>query len=179
MRNTQPHFHASVLAFPSPSHPTLGNYEARNTFFMRHFSPPTTLLGTILNLPKPFPPHYLWTMEHPTPLFMLHFWPSQTLPNPRLGTMKRPNPFSCFILSLPKPFPPHSWEPWETPKPLLMFDFWLSQDSSHPTLGNHEKHPPPFSCFIFKHYSWEPWETPKPLFMLHFSSLPKPFPPHS
>ena len=102
---------------------------------------------------------------------------------------------ACFFMlhfCLPKPFPPHSWEPWETPEPLLMhptlgnhekhpkpfscFIFGLP-NHSHNTLGNPEKHPPPFSCFILNNYSWEPWETPQPLFMLHFlhsETLPTP-----
>ena len=91
--NTQTLFHASFLVFPSPSHPTLGNHEARNPFFMLHFWPsqtiPTTLLGTILSLPKPFPPHFCEP------------WSSQ----PR---------FLCFIFDLPRPIPPHAWEPWST-----------------------------------------------------------------
>ena len=33
--------------------------------------------------------------------------------------------------------------------------FWAFPSSSHPTLGNHEKHPSPFSYFIFENYSWE------------------------
>ena len=62
------------------------------------------------------------------------------------------------------------------PKPFSCFIFGLP-NHSHNTLGNHEKHPPPFSCSIFNNYSWEPWETPQPLFMLHFlhsETLPTP-----
>ena len=62
------------------------------------------------------------------------------------------------------------------PKPFSCFIFGLPHHS-HNTLGNHEKHPPLFSCFIFNNYSWEPWETPQPLFMLHFlhsETLPTP-----
>ena len=91
-------FSCFILAFPSPSHPTLGNHEARNPVFMLHSWPSQTLPTTmkhpnpfscfILRLPKPFPPHSWepWTS----------FW--------------------CFRL-----FPPHSWEPWETPTPFFMF----------------------------------------------------------
>ena len=188
-------FHVSLLAFPSPSHPTLGNHE-------KHPNPlPIPLLGAmkhpnhfscfILAFPSPSHPT-LGNHEARNPVFMLHSWPSQTLPTPRLGTMKHPDPFSCFILRLPKPFPPHSWEPWtsfwcfrlfpphswepwETPTPLFMFHFQLSETPL--TLGNHEKHPNPFSCFIFSlsklfpPHSWESWEIPTPVFMLHFYGL--------
>ena len=101
--------------------------------------------------------------ETPKPLLMLHFLHSQTLPTPLLGTMKNPNPFSCFIFSLPKPFPPHSWEPWSTQPPFANPLLWTM------------KHPTPFSCFIFglprlfPPHSWE--------FMLHFEhsqALPAP-----
>ena len=100
--------------------------------------------------------------------FMLHFLPSQAFPTPFLGTMRNiRTPFDA----------PHSWEPWETPKTLLMLHFGLP-NHSYNTLGNHEKHPPPFSCFIFMDCSWEPWETPK-LFSCFMFGLSKPFPPHS
>ena len=195
MRNARTPFHVSLLAFPSPSHPTLGNHE-------KHPNPiPIPLLGAmkhpnhfscfILAFPSPSHPT-LGNHEARNPVFMLHSWPSQTLPTPRLGTMKHPNPFSCFILRLPKPFPPHSWEPWtsfwcfrlfpphswepwETPTTLFMFHFQLSETPL--TLGNHEKHPNPFSCFIFSlpklfpPHSWESWEIPTPVFMLHFYGL--------
>ena len=108
-----------------PSHPTLGNHE------------PTTLFGTILHLPKPFPPHSWepWSTQipfhasflafpdpsHPTlgnheapkPFFMLHFLPSQAFPTPLLGTMRNARtPFHVSLLAFPSP--------------------------SHPTLGNHD-----------------------------------------
>ena len=134
--------------------------------------------------------------ETPKFIFVLRFWPSQTLPTPLMGTMKHPNPLSCFILTLPKPFPPHSWEPrstqllfhasfWafpgpshplvnhEAPNPLFMLRFWPSQTLPTPLIGT-MKHPTTFSCFIlrlpkpFPPQSCEPWETPKPFLMLHF-----------
>ena len=37
--STQTLFHASFWAFPNPSHPTLGNHEIPNSFFMLHFEP--------------------------------------------------------------------------------------------------------------------------------------------
>ena len=142
---------------------------------------------------KPFPPHSWepWSTQpcfhasflafsdpsHPTlgnheapkPFFMLHFAPSQALPTP-LDSWEPWTSFWCFRL-----FPPHSWEPWETPTPLFMFHFQLSETPL--TLGNHEKHPNPFSCFIFSlpklfpPHSWESWEIPTPVFMLHFYGL--------
>ena len=101
--------------------------------------------------------------------FMLHFVPSQAFPTPLLGTMRNTRtPFDA----------PHSWEPWETPKNPSHASFLAFQTipttllgtmrNTHPRfhalflttiLGNHEKHPNPFSCFIF--------------------CIPKPFPPHS
>ena len=174
--STQPLFHASFLDVTKHSHNTFGN----------HFEPsqalPTPLLWAMKYLTPVFMLHpTLGRHEAPKLFFMLHF-PSpshptlgnhqlflmlQTLPTPLLGTMRNTQPpFHASFLAFPNPSPPHSWEPWETPNPLFMLHFLPSQ--TLPTLGNHEKHPPPFSCFIFTHHSWEPWETPPPLFMLHF-----------
>ena len=106
-----------------PSHPTLGNHE------------PTTLFGTILHLPKPFPPHS-WEP-----------WSTQI-------------PFHASFLA--GPFPPHAWEPWST-QTLFHASFFSFPSFSHPTLGNHEKRQNPFWCFIvsfpkpFPPHSWEPW----------------------
>ena len=155
---------------------------------------PTTLLETILSLPKPFPPHSCEpNHEAPKPLFMLHFERSQALPTPLLGTMKH------FLMLQTEPFPPHSGEPWSTPKPLFMLHFKPAQTlptpllglmrNTHPRfhtsfsktiLGNHAKHPTPL-CFIFNlpkpfpPHSWEPWSTQTPF---HASFLPFPSPSH-
>ena len=102
MRNTQPPFHASFLAFPNPSHPTLGSHE-------KH---PNPFSCFIFSVPKPFPPT-LGNHEARNPFFMRHFWPSQTIPTTLLGT----------ILNLPKPFPPHPWESWETLTAVFMLHF--------------------------------------------------------
>ena len=154
MRNTQTPFHASFLAFPSPAHLILGNHEARNPFFMRHFS-----------LPKPFPQHSwepLWTFPNPS--------------HPTLGSHEAPKPlFMLHFFAFPGPSH-HAWEPWSMRNTRTPFhvSFFAFPSPSHPTLGNHAKHPNPFSCFIFgllkpfPQHSWESWETLTPVFMLHF-----------
>ena len=123
---------------------------------------------------------------------MLYFLPSQTLPTPVFGTMKRPNPFSCFSFRLLKPFPPHAWEPRST-QPLFHASSLAFPNHFHNTLGNQfepsqalptprlwtMKHPTPFSCFIFglpkpfPPHSWEPWST-QTLFHASFWAFPNP-----
>ena len=190
--STQTLFHASFFAFPSFSHPTLGNHEKRQNPFSCF----------IVSFPKPFPPHSWEPWETPKP-------PS----HPTLGSHEAPKPLFMLHFSVSKPFPPHSWEPWST-QPCFHASFLAFSDPSHPTLGNHEApkpffmlhfapsqalptpllgtvnlclmlqtlrtpllgtmrntHPPfhvSFSAFRNPSHSWEPWETPKPLFMLHF-----------
>ena len=98
--------------------------------------------ASFLTFPNPSHPT-LVNHEAPKPLFMLHFEPSQALPTPLLGTMKHPNPFSCFILNFPKPFPLHSWEPRST-EFLFHASFLAFPNHSHPSLGNHEATKPFF-----------------------------------
>ena len=157
VRNTQTPFHASFLAFPCPSHPTLGNHEARNPFFMLHFWPsqtiPTTLLGTMKHPNFSFGLFlHMGTMRNTQNPSHASFLAFQTIPTTLLGTVRNTHPvFMLYFLTT--------------------------------ILGNHEKHPNPFSCSFFafrnpSHPTLGSHEAPKPLFMLHFS-VSKPFPPHS
>ena len=107
MRNARTPFHVSLLAFPSPSHPTLGNHE-------KHPNPlPIPLLGAmkhpnhfscfILAFPSPSHPT-LGNHEARNPVFMLHSWPSQTLPT-SLRHLTRPLlEFTTWTLAFVPPF---------------------------------------------------------------------------
>ena len=87
--------------------------------------------------------------------FMLHFLPSQAFPTPSplLGTMRNTqNPSHASFLA------------FQTIPTTLLGTMRNTHSRFHALfvtiiLGNHEKHPNPFSCFIF--------------------CIPKPFPPHS
>ena len=85
--------------------------------------------------------------------FMLHFLPSQAFPTPLLGTMRNTqNPSHASFLA------------FQTIPATLLGTMRNTHPRFHALfltiiLGNHEKHPNPFSCFIF--------------------CIPKPFPPHS
>ena len=82
-------------------------------------------------------------MEHPTPLFMLHFEPSQALPTPLLGTMRNTQaPFHASFLAFPSPSHPTLGN-HEAPKPFFMLHFELSQALPTLLLGT-MKHPNPF-----------------------------------
>ena len=90
----------------------------------------------------------------------------QTLPTPLLGTLKNPNPFSCFVLTLPKPFSPLSWDAWaaqtllhgQPRNTLTPFhgsfwgDAWAAQTPTHdrPCFILRLPNPsPPNSCFSY------------------------------
>ena len=124
--STQTLYHASFFAFPSFSHPTLGNHEKRQNPFSCF----------IVSFPKPFPPHSWEPWETPKP-------PS----HPTLGSHEAPKPLFMLHFSVSKPFPPHSWEPWST-QPCFHASFLAFSDPSHPTLGNHEA-PKPFFMLHF------------------------------
>ena len=175
------HVHVRPLCEPFPPH--CREPWSTQPFFMLHFwfSPTipttlTTLSGTILSLPKPFPPHSREPWGTPKPLFMFQFLPSQTLPNPRLGTMKHPNPFSCFIFrTFPSPSHPILGN-HEAPKPLLMFHAprFLRAGWERKLNMKHEKG---FGCFSwFLRLGWEGAPT---TLLGTILNLPKPFPPHA
>ena len=152
----------SFFAFPNHSHNTLAN----------HFEPsqalPTPLLRTMEHPTPLFMLHpspsadpskpTLGNHEAPKPFFMLHFQPSQALPTPLLGIMRSTQtPFHVSFLAFPNPSHP-TLGSHEAPKPLFMLHFEPSQ--AVPTLLLETmKHAVPFSCVIF--------------------CLPKPFPQHS
>ena len=174
--STQTLFHASFCAFPSPSHPTLGNHEplfdasdSSHPTLGNHEKHPPPFSCFIFSFPKPL--SLFGTMRNTQIPFHASFLAFPNSSHPTLGNHEKyPPPFSCFMCM------DCSWEPWETPKPLFMLHFWPFQTPPTPLFGA-MKHPNPFSCFIFRvsmpfpPHSWEPWST-QPLFHASFLAFP-------
>ena len=139
MRNTQTPFHASFLAFSTPSHPTLRNHEAPKPIL------PTPLLGTMSppHSSEPFPPHswepwstqipfhasflagpfppHSWEPWRTQPLFHASFLAFSNHSHNILGNHCEPSQ------ALPTPF---LWA-MKQPTPVFVLHFWLPQ--AHPT----------------------------------------------
>ena len=137
---------------------------------MLHFEPswvPATChLGSPISCVKSFVPTHLNNKK----LLRCALHCLETRPTKLLGTLKNPNPFSCFVLTFlnhPTPFPPFLERTWAAQTPPDAYFLSLPKPFSSHSCEQWNSQPPFHGSFMGS-------PNPSPCFILN---LPKPSPP--